>query len=412
MSDTDPQASPNHAPQPVPTGVELTALDPAFRANPYPVLARLREREPVHHDQVINRWVLTRPEDIDRVLRDRTMSVDPRKANEGTFMRIFERFHDFSMLFQDPPAHTRLRSLVSRAFTPRAVERLAPRIRAVADELLSAVAGQDRFDVIEAFANPLPIIVIAEMLGVDPADRRDFKRWSDGQAMSLNPLLTEDERATGEAADAELEAYLRNALADRRGRPRDDLISAMIAVEEGGDQLTDDEIVTMCELLLVAGNVTTTDLIGNGAWLLLGHPAELGKLRADPALIAGAVEEMLRLESPVVQTARIPMADIEIGGCPIRRGESLVLSLAAANRDPGEHPEPDRFDVTRPDAYHRSFGGGAHFCLGATLARLEAQLAIPALFERFPRLRLADEPLEWRGLPGFRGLSKLWVRTD
>jgi cytochrome P450 len=193
------------AKDPVPTGVELTPLDPAFRADPYPVLARLREREPVHYDQVINRWVLTRLDDIERVLRDRTMSVDPRKANEGTFMRIFERFHDFSMLFQDPPAHTRLRSLVSQAFTRRAVERLAPRIREISEELLDAVKGRDRFDVIEAFAGPLPVIVIAEMLGVDPADRHEFKRWSDWQAMSLNPLLTEDQRAATEKADMELE---------------------------------------------------------------------------------------------------------------------------------------------------------------------------------------------------------------
>jgi cytochrome P450 len=402
----------HEAPDLVPTGVELTALDPAFRADPYPVLARLREREPVHYDRVINRWVLTRPDDIERVLRDRTMSVDPRHANEGTFMRIFDRFHEFSMLFQDPPAHTRLRSLVSKAFTPRAVERLAPRIREIVNELLKTVTGRDRFDVIEAFAGPLPVIVIAEMLGIDPADRHDFKRWSDGQAMGLNPLLTADQRAATEELDAELAAYLRRALAERRTDPRDDLMSAMIAVEEAGDQLTDGEIVTMCELLLAAGNVTTTDLIGNGIWLLLRHPEQLQTLRGDPSLITNAVEEILRFESPVVQTARIPMGDVDIGGCPIHRGESVVASLAAANRDPGRYPEPDRFDITRQDVHHHSFGGGAHFCLGAPLARLEAQLAIPALLQRFPRLRLADEPLEWRAFPAFRGLAKLWVLVE
>lgn len=397
------------APDSVPTGIELTALDPAFRADPHPVLARLREREPVHYDRALDRWVLTRPDDIDRVLRDRTMSVDPRKANEGTFMRIFDRFHDFSMLFQDPPDHTRLRALVSKAFTPRAVERLAPRIREVVDELLGAVTGRDRFDAIEAFAGPLPVIVIAEMLGVDPADRHDFKRWSDGQAMSLNPLLTEDQRAAVKETGEELREYLRGVLAARRADPGDDLISAMLAVEEAGDQLSDNEIVTMSELLLAAGNVTTTDLIGNGIWVLLRHPDQLQKLRDDPPLIANAVEELLRFESPVVQSVRIPMDDIEIGGCPIRRGESVMSSLAAANRDPGRYPEPDRFDVARGNVTHHSFGGGAHFCLGAPLARLEAQLAIPAFLQRFPRLRLADEPLEWRALPAFRGLAKLWV---
>ena len=325
---------------PVPTGVELTPLDEAFQVDPHPVLARLRAREPVHYDQVINRWVLTRSDDVESVLRDRSMSVDPRKANEGTFMRIFERFGEFSMLFQDPPEHTRLRALVSKAFTPRAVERLRPRIHEIIGDLLGAVASRARFDVIEAFAGPLPVIVIAEMLGVDPADRQDFKRWSDSEAMSLNPLLTEDEQAAADKAGDELREYLQRALDERRAHPRDDLISGMIAVEEGGDELTDGEIVSMCELLLAAGNVTTTDLIGNGLWVLLRHPDQLQKLRDDLALIANAVEEILRFESPVMQSGRIPMSDLEIGGCPIRRGESVMVSLAAANRDPGRYRSP------------------------------------------------------------------------
>lgn len=408
MTDEGAQDAPNR----VPTGVELTALDPVFRADPYPVLAHLRRLEPVHYDRMINRWVLTRAQDIDCVLRDRSMSVDPRKANEGTYMRIFQRFRNFSMLFHDPPAHTRLRALVSKAFTPRAVERLAPRIHQIIDELLAVAPGRGRFDVIEAFAGPLPVIVIAEMLGVDPADRHEFKRWSDWEAMSLNPLLTADQQASATEANAELGAYLLRSIAERRADPRDDLISAMITVEEAGDQLTDTEIVTMCELLLAAGNVTTTDLIGNGIWLLLQHPEQLQKLRDEPALIPNAVEEILRFESPVVQTARIAVGDIEIGGCPIHQGESVLASLAAANRDPGEYPEAGRFDITRRDVRHHSFGGGAHFCLGAPLARLEAQLAISGFLQRFPRIRLADEPLEWRALPGFRGLAKLWVVVD
>jgi len=408
MSDEQPQQAADH----VPTGVELTALDPAFRADPYPVLARLREREPVHYDAVIKRWVLSRRDDVERVLRDRTMAVDGRKANEGTYMRIFAAppgGPEPSMLMLDAPDHTRLRALVSKAFTPRAVERLAPRIREIIDELLAAVAGRERFDLIEAFAGPLPVIVIAEMLGVDPADRVDFKRWSDASAMGLNPLLTKDQRALLAEEEGQFDAYLERVIAERRARPRDDLISALLAVEEAGDQLDDGEIVTMCVLLLAAGNVTTTDLIGNGVWTLLRHPDQLRKLREDPSLIKNAVEEILRFESPVVQTARIPMDGMQIGGCPIRRGESVLTSLAAANRDPDGCPEPDRFDITRPEVRHHSFGGGAHFCLGAPLARLEAQLAIGALVERFPNLRLADEPLEWRALPAFRGLARLPV---
>jgi cytochrome P450 len=313
------------------------------------------------------------------------------------------------ILFLDAPDHTRLRCLVNKAFTPRAAERLAPRIREIIEELLDGVAGQKGFDLIEALAGPLPVIVIAEMLGVDAAARGDFKRWSDLTAMRLNPLLTGDQRALMAEAMRELDAYLERTIAERRSHPRDDLISALNAVEEAGDQLNDGEIVTMCALLLAAGNVTTTDLIGNGVWTLLHHPAQLRKLRDDPSLIKNAVEEILRFESPVVQTARIPMDDVEIGGCPIRRGESVLLSLAAANRDPDACPEPDRFDITRPDVRHHSFGGGAHFCLGAPLARLEAQLAITALVQRFPNLRLAAEPLEWRALPAVRGLARLRV---
>jgi cytochrome P450 len=408
MSDEQPQDPVNR----VPTGLELTALDPAFRADPYPVLARLREREPVHHDDVIKRWVLTRGDDVDRALRDRTMAVDGRKANEGTYMRMFAvpaGSREPSMLMLDPPNHTRLRSLVNKAFTPRAIERLAPRIGEIIDALLDVVAGQASFDLIEAFAGPLPVIVIAEMLGVNPVDRDDFKRWSDLTAMVLNPRLTADQRTVVVEGRRQLDAYLQRAIAERRAHPRDDLISAMIAVEELGDQLNDTEIVTMCGLLLAAGNVTTTDLIGNGVWTLLRHPDQLQKLRDDPSLIKNAVEEILRFESPVVQTGRIAMDDGKIGGGPVHRGESILASLAAANRDPAAYPEPDRFDITRGDVHHHSFGGGVHFCLGAPLARLEAQLAIAALVQRFPNLHLADAPLEWRALPAFRGLTKLRV---
>jgi cytochrome P450 len=402
---------PPEDPDRIPTGVELTALDATFRTDPHPVLARLRRDQPVHYDGVINRWVLTRHDDVERVLRDRTMSLDPHKANEGTYMRLFlpPPGQAANMLFSDPPDHTRLRALVNKAFTPRSVERLAPRIRRIIGELLDSVAGCEGFDLVEALAEPLPVIVIAEMLGIDPADRDDFKRWSELDVRTFNPLLSDEERAAVTSALGERDAYLRHVLARRRAEPRDDLLSALIAAEEVGDRLDDDEIVTMCELLLVAGNVTTTDLIGNGVWVLLRHPAELAKLRADPSLIDNAVEEILHFESPVVQSVRIPAVDVAIRGCPVRRGESVVVFLAAANRDPEVYPEPDRFDVTRRDAHHQSFGGGVHFCLGAPLARLEARLAIGALLERFPHLRLADEAPVWRAVPVFRGLAKLRV---
>jgi cytochrome P450 len=342
------------------------------------------------------------------------MFVDPRKAAPGTFDSMFFAIVDGrepSMLFLDDPDHGRLRGLVNKAFTPRAVEQMAPRIQQIVDELLDLAARDGRFDLIASFAGPLPTTVIAEMLGVDPADRDDFKRWSDDGVLAFDPMLSEEGRAKVNAAMSSMDAYLRRAVAERHAAPRDDLISSLIAVEESGDQLTDDEIVTMCALLLSAGNVTTTDLIGNGVLALLQHPDQLAKLSDDPSLIKNAVEEMLRYDSPVVQSGRIPSEDVTLSGCPVPHAQSIVPSLAAANRDPAVYPKPHDFDITREDTHHHSFGGGAHYCLGAPLARLEAQIGIGTLVRRFPDLRLAADPLEWRRVPGFRGLVRLWVEA-
>jgi len=404
-------------PQSVPTGLQLTALDPAFRENPHPVLAWLRDAEPVHYDAILKRWILTHDAEILEVLRDRTLSVDARNAADGTYMKLFERTEDFrggnpSMLFADPPYHTRLRSLVTKAFSAKAVEALAPRIREIADTLLDAVEGAPEWDLIAAYAGPLPVIVIAEMLGVDPADRADFKRWSDTSVTGFNPVLTQEQAAVIAASMQELDDYLRRAIAARRAEPREDLITALIhAREDDGDQLTEDEIVTMCGLLLAAGNVTTTDLIGNAVLTLLEHREQWNMLRRDPSLLRNAVEEVLRYEPPVLQTGRIATRDLEIGGCPIKRGESILTVLAAAGRDPETHTEPDRFDITRSDTAHQAFGGGVHFCLGAPLARLEGQIALERLIARFPDLNLAEQELEWLTLPVFRGLERLIVRA-
>ncbi len=395
----------------VPTGIAATALDPAYQHDPDPVHDTLREREPVHHDQVLHRWLLTRHDDVDALLRDRSLSADPRKGAPDTFMAAFVEpdGREPSILLMDPPEHTRLRGLISKAFTPRAIEQMAPRIEQIAAELLDTVAGSDSFDLIAAFAGPLPTIVIAEMLGVDPADRLDFKRWSDDGVMAFDPLLSAEMREVVAASSVEREAFFRREIAARRDTPRADLISAMIAAEDAAVHMTDDELVTMCSLLLAAGNVTTTDLIGNGTLALLRNPSELQKLRDDPSLIKNAVEEMLRYDSPVTETARIPLDNTEIRGCPIGERESLVPVLAAANHDPDVYPEPHRFDITRADTHHHSFGGGVHFCLGAPLARLEAQIALNALVQRFPALRLGDAALEYRHIPGFRGLVRLDV---
>jgi cytochrome P450 len=399
-------------PEAVPTGVQLTALDPAFQEDPYPVLARLRRLDPMHHDTQLNRYVLTRNQDVEDLLWDRSLSVDPRNAAPGTFEAMFgfgDPDRQPSMLFSDPPYHTRLRGLVSKAFTAKAVEQMRPRIQGITDELLDAIDASGEVDLMESFAGPLPTIVIAEMLGVDPADREDFKRWSDLGVMNFNPLLTPEERESVNEAGEAMDEYLRRVIEERRRAPRSDLVSSLIAAEEGGDQLTDDEIVTMCSLLLAAGNLTTTDLIGNGVLALLRNPDELKKLQDDPSLIKNAVEETLRYESPVLMSGRTPLEDRKIAGVEVAAGQSVTPILAAANRDPEVYVEPEVFDITRDNVDHHSFGGGVHYCLGAPLARAEGQIAIGTLVRRFPAIRLSTAPLVWRKVPGFRGLAKLPV---
>jgi cytochrome P450 len=346
------------------------------------------------------------------LLWDRSLTVDPRKAAPGSFESMFG-FADLerqpSMLFSDPPYHTRLRGLVSKAFTAKRIEQMRPRINEIVDELLDAIDPTRPVDLIDAFAGPLPTIVIAEMLGVDPADRADFKRWSDLGVMNFNPLITPEERERANAAGEAMDAYLRRVIEERRKEPRPDLVTSLISAEESGDQLTDDEIVTMCSLLLAAGNLTTTDLIGNGVLTLLRNPGELKKLQDDPALIKNAVEEMLRYESPVLMSGRTPLENRAIAGTEVAAGQSVTPILAAANRDPEVYPEPERFDITREKTDHHSFGGGVHYCLGAPLARAEGQIAIGTLIQRFPAIRLGERPLVWRRVPGFRGLAKFPV---
>ncbi len=261
-----------------------------------------------------------------------------------------------------------------------------------------------------AFCQPYPTIVIAEMLGVDPKDQADFKRWTDdGVAAGFDPFASEEVKKKAEIASAELEVYLRSAVADRRAEPRDDLISALLAAEEAGSFFNDDEVVAMIGLLLGAGNITTTDLLGNGMKNLLEHPDQVQLLRDDPSLIVNAVEEMLRFEGPVTFSGRITVDDREIAGCPMHKGESVTVALGAANYDPRLHKDPHKFDVTREDIDHVAFGGGRRYCLGAPLARLEAQIGVRTLLERFPTLRMEPQEYVWKTVPGFRGLATLTV---
>ena len=404
--------------QPLPTGVQLTAADPVFREHPHEYLDRLRTEDPVHWDAELGRLFLTRFEEARVVVSNRALSVDPRNAPPDSYLRrilaanepieVFEP----SMLSLDDPHHKRIRGLVSQAFNQRAVDAFRPRIRAIAEALLDALSGRNTFDVIAEYASPLPTIVIAEMLGVDPGDFGRFKRWSDARSQIFNTGRTPEQSAELAAAREGLDDYFGHAVEERRHRRGTDLVSALVAAEELGDRLTQREIILTCNLLLVAGNLTTTDLIGNGVLALLSYPDQLVKLRAHPELVPNAVEEMLRYDPPVAQTSRVALDPLEIGGKEAQVGEVITVSLLAASHDPLRHSEPHRFDIERADTSHLAFGGGAHFCLGAPLARAEAQIAIPLLFERFPCLRLDPQhEIEHKSAPVFNGVKALWVHT-
>jgi cytochrome P450 len=386
---------------------------PEVIADPYPAYHRLRQADPVHLSP-LGFWLLTRYDDCVMVLRDQ------RFVREG-FERALESVYGIltetdriprSMLFRDPPDHTRLRSLVNRAFTPRVVESLRPRIEQIVDGLLDRVQDSGRMEVIADLAYPLPVTVISEMLGVPESDRDAIKQWSADVARSLDAIglpIATDLVARGRAARRALVEYFRSLIPERRRQPRSDLLSHLIAAEEQGDKLSEGELLSTCVLLYIAGHETTVNLIGNGLLALLRHPGELARLRAEPRLIPSAVEELLRYDGPVQRTARIAGADVEIDGRAISKGAMAVVLVGAANRDPAQFPDPDRLDVARADNRHIAFGFGIHFCLGAPLARLEAQIAFAALLRRAPRLALATETPEWRDSQVLRGLKALPV---
>ena len=398
--------------RPVPTGLRLTNLDADFRENPYPILAELRAREPIHHDITLGRYVMTRHEDVSAVLRNLDLWSDPRKANPGTFIGRFQAAaedQEPSMLLMDDPGHRRLRDLVRRSFTPRAIETWRARVRGVAERLAASLDSRS-FDVIADYADPLPAVVIAEMLGLDPDSHEQFKQWSDTIAITgFNPAPEPDQVEASEEARLLLEQFFLEEIAARRRKLGDDLISDMVGAELDGDQLTDTEIVSQCNLLLLAGNITKTDLIGNAIKSLIDHQDQMARLRSQPDLLSNAIEEVLRFESPVTQSGRIANCDIEMGGVTISKGENLSVVLAAANRDPEVYSDPDRFDIAREDVHHHSFGGGRHFCLGAHLARIEGQEAIRALLARFSDLRVGEGGYRWAVTPTFRGLSEFWI---
>lgn len=397
----------------------INLLNPENLANPYPLYEQLRSEDPILWDEFLGRWVLTGYADVLGGLRDPRMSAERvgvlrSQLPEDVIKELqpMERVFESWILFLDPPDHTRLRGLVNKAFTPRRVEAMRPHIQQIVDGLLDQVQNTGRMDVIHDLAFPLPSTVIAEMLGVPPEDRDQFRRWS-SDIVGISGLIIDPDRAVrAQKSVLALMDYFREIVAQRRASPRDDLISAMIAADDQGKFLSEKELLATCILLLEAGHETTTNLIGNGLLALLRNPDQLRTLRENPSIVGSAVEELLRYDSPVQLTARIASEDLEIGDKRVSAGDMVVLLLGASNRDPAQFLNPNILDLYRRDNRHLSFGQGIHYCLGAPLARIEGQIAFNTVLRRCPGLELTGEPLEWRQAVSLRGLLALPVRFE
>lgn len=393
---------------------------PAFRRDPYPIYAELRAHTPMVFDDALNMWIVSRHADVSALLRDRrlgrsidhvisrdALGIPPRDPKYATF----DRLSDNSMFDKEPPDHTRLRGLVHKAFTPRRIENLRGHIQAIADGLLDAVAGRDEIDLLEDFAVPLPVIVIAELLGVPEADRHKLRPWShDIVAMyELNHTPEQADRAI--QAAGEFSDYLRHLARLRLREPQDDLITALATVEEAGDVLTEDELISTCVLLLNAGHEATVNVFGNGLLALFQQPDQLRLLRQNPdALAATAVEEFMRYDTPLQLFRRWVLEDIVFNDVQLRQGEQVALLFGSANRDPEKFDRPDTVDITRADNPHISFSLGIHYCLGAPLARMELQTSLRTLMRRLPDITLEYAP-QFRDSYVIRGLYDLRVRV-
>jgi cytochrome P450 len=386
--------------------------------NPYPIYSLIRTVRPVLEVPVPDfdgpgAWLLTRYRDVHRVLRDPRFSADRMRA--PLFHENLERLPEFlrqsaqglrNMLVMDPPDHTRVRKLVNKAFTPRRIAALRGHIEEIVCELADSALEAGRFDLIHDFAEPLPAIVIAELLGVPPEHHRQFREWS-SQLIAAIAAPAAAQRRAASSAGMQLLEYLGETIAERRREPRDDLISAMIQAQAESDVLSDRELLATCNLLLLAGHETTTNLIGNGTLCLLREPEQWQRLCADPTRIPTAVEELLRFDGPVQATVRVALEDIEIDEQTIPKGALVLVSLGAANHDPEVFDEPDQLDIGREPNPHLAFGFATHFCMGAPLARLEAEVAFQALTARFPALALVKDNPEYRPNPVLRGLTRL-----
>jgi cytochrome P450 len=388
-------------------------LSPAVIADPYPHYHRLRRLDPVHRSP-LGFLVVSRHADVTQILRDKRFGKDfvgrmTRRFGAQVMEEPVYRSMRHWMLQQDPPDHTRLRGLVVKAFTARRVEDMRPRIQEIVDTALDRVAAQGRMDLIADFAFRLPVIVICEMLGIPKEEHEMFFPGARASGRLLDPVpLSREEIDAANAGNLASAEYFRSLFELRRRQPGDDLTTQLVQAEEEGTKLSNEELTANIILLFGAGHETTVNLIGNGLLALHRNPGELRRLQDDPSLIPNAIEELLRYDSSVQLTGRAALEDVEIGGVPVAKGESVLCLLGAANRDPAAYPEPDRLDVTRANIRPLSFGGGIHFCLGAQLARIEAEVAIATLLRRLPTLRLDDpEHADWRQTFVLRGLNRL-----
>ena len=389
-------------------------LDPAVLANPYPLYQRLRSEAPVYWDPFLHAWIVTRYDDVVRVLTNFSATCAPSPEQLTALgMEALTPVAEVlvrQMLFLDPPAHTRVRRLAAKAFTPRRVEVLRGHITDIVERLLDAVQDQGSMDIIADLARPLPAIVSAEMLGLPPEDWPQLTAWSRAFAEILGNFQHDPESAARVLRSVkEMTAYFRQAIHDQADNPRDGLLSALMNAEVDGDRFSEEEVIANTIITMVGGQETTTNLIGNGILSLLGRPDQWERLKAEPALVSSAVEELLRYESPSQHTARLAPDDTEIGGNVIRKRDGVIAVLGAANRDPAQFAEPDRLDLGRADNHHVAFGWAAHFCFGASLARIEGQQAFGSLARRMGDMRLTPEPLTWRPNLGLRGLDALPV---
>lgn len=397
---------------------QVDLYGPTFKRDPYPTYAAMRAIAPVYQNVGLNNenliWFVTGYAEAEAVLRDHKRFVKdyrntlmPEQLAQLPPMPRLAQLLDNHMLNRDGRDHMRQRTLVNKAFTTRMVNSMSDRVQRIADELLDLIQQRGEMDLIDEYAFPLPIVVIAEMLGIPAADRDRFRAWSDA---FVTPARNEEEWRQAERLLTEFTDYLGDVFAARRQQPRNDLITALIQAEEAGDKLSEEELYSMVVLLIVAGHETTVNLIGNGTLALLRHPDHLAFLKANPDHMAAAIEELLRYDGPVERaTMRFAAEDVEVGGQLIRRSEPVAVVLGSANRDPAAFPQPDTLDLTREENRHLAFGYGVHYCVGAPLARLEGRIALNTLLRRLPNLRLAApvEDLHWRFNPILRGMQHL-----